>query len=148
MKKTILVAIAAFLNVLLVYSQNYNTSQQGLINGIADFLESEGYKPEKVDDGLKFTYSGKVYYIEVSRTDTEPMCLRLRRYIKYTTKYTKDAVAEQLNSYNALLGVKALCSEKAVILSSEMFLTDSSDFTSIFDYLMTRLILVSFNFSE
>lgn len=148
MKKTIIVAIAAFLNVLLVYSQNYNTSQQGLINGIADFLESEGYKPEKVDDGLKFTYSGKVYYIEVSRTDTEPMYLRLRRYIKYTTKYTKDAVAEQLNSYNALLGVKALCSEKAVILSSEMFLTDSSDFTSIFDYLMTRLILVSFNFSE
>lgn len=139
MKKTIMVAIAVFMNILMVYSQNYSTAQQKLINGIADFLKTDGYKPEKVDDGLKFTKNGVAYYIEVSNTDTAPMYLRLRRYIKYNSELSPEYISEHLNSYNVKYGVKALCSEKAVILSAEMYLNEKEEFISIFDVLMLQL---------
>lgn len=138
MKKIILSVFIAFLTTV-AYSQEYNVSQRNLIKGIADFLKNERYNPEKQDDGLKFTKNGVAYYIEVSHTDTAPMYLRLRRYFKYNSEISPEYVSEHLNSYNVKYGVKTLCSEKAVILSAEMYLTETEEFISIFEVLMSQL---------
>lgn len=148
MKKTILALMAIVLNVLIGYSQNYNASQKSFIRSLQDFLKSEGYNPERQDDGLKFTRSGDVYYLEVSNSDCDPMYLRLRRYIRYNAEISKEYVSEQLNTYNAKYGVKVLCTEKAVVLSAEMYLNEASEFTGIFDTLIMQLISAGFYFSE
>lgn len=147
MKRIILSVFLAFLTTI-VFSKDYNVSQRNLIKGITDFLKNEQYHPEKQDDGLKFTKNGVAYYIEVSHTDTAPMYLRLRRYFKYNSKITPEYVSEQLNSFNVKYGLKTLCTEKAVILSAEMYLTEADEFCVVFETLMSQMESANSYFKE
>lgn len=131
-----------------VNAQDYTSSQLDLIKSVQEFLDTEGYHPERQDDGLKFTKNGASYYVEVSKEDTSPMYLRLRRYVRYSDKLSKESIGKNINDYNVKYGVKALCRENAVVLSLEMYLSDASQFIGIFDKCMYQLMSAYRNLTE
>lgn len=131
-----------------VNAQDYTSSQLDLIKSVQEFLDTEGYHPERQDDGLKFTKNGASYYVEVSKEDTAPMYLRLRRYVRYSDKLSKESIGKNINDYNVKYGVKALCRENAVVLSLEMYLSDASQFIGIFDKCMYQLMSAYRNLTE
>lgn len=148
MKKILLVAILSIVNIYCSYSEDYSSSQLDLIKSVQEFLDTEGYHPERQDDGLKFTKNGASYYVEVSKEDTAPMYLRLRRYVRYSDKLSKESIGKNINDYNVKYGVKALCRENAVVLSLEMYLSDASQFIGIFDKCMYQLMSAYRNLTE
>lgn len=143
MKRTLLSIVICVITSVCAYSQDYNSTQKALIRSIQEFLNNEGCHPEKQDDGLKFTQNGIPYFVEVSPTDMDPMYLRLRRYIRYDSKITKKSVSDNINDLDSKFGVKVLCGEKALILSVEMYVNSSEDFTSSYNVLMLLLMSAS-----
>ena len=131
-----------------VNAQDYTSSQLDLIMSVQEFLNIEGYHPERQDDGLKFTKNGAVYYVEVSKENTAPMYLRLRRYVRYNDKLSKESIGKNINDYNVKFGVKAICRENAVVLSMEMYLSEASQFIGIFDKCMYQLMSAYRNLTE
>ena len=143
MKRTLLSIVICVITSVCAYSQDYNSSQKALIRSVQEFLNDEGYHPEKQDDGLKFTQKGVSFFVEVSAEDSDPMYMRLRRYIRYDSKITKKYVSNHINEFDSRYGVNVLCGEKALILSAEMYVNTPEDFTSSFDVLMHQLISAS-----
>lgn len=139
--KKIFVTIIFLSLVLGGYAQSYNnnSTQEDLRAGISNYLHQQGLNPEKQDDGLKFKSEGSTYYIEIDKEAQKPMYVRLRRYVKYNDKCTKESVFKNLNKYNVKFGVKVLCQEKSYVLSSEMFLTQASEFGYVFNRFLSQM---------
>lgn len=137
--KKVLFAMLMLLNVVCGYSQNYNRAQENLRTEIAAYLKRQGLNPEKENDGLKFKSEGDTYYIEIDKEATEPMYLRVRRYVKYDTGFSKEKISRNLNRYNKTYCVKVFCQEKSFVLSAETFLTKTSEFSYIFDTIMSQM---------
>ena len=127
------------MNAACVFSQNYSQEQEKLRTEIAAYVKKQGYTCENQTDGLKFKKENNVYYIEIDEEAKSPMYVRVRRYIKYSEKFDKKKIAENLNKYNVKYGVKVFCQEKSFVLSAEMFLTKSSEFNYLFDTFMYQL---------
>lgn len=138
MKKFILFLFAALLTCS-VYAQNYNAAQENMRNQIVNYLAKQGYTAEKQDDGLKFKNEGTNYYIEISKEDVSPMYLRLCRYVKYSDSLKQETVIKQLRSYNTKLGVKVCCTDNGIVISTEMFVASSTDFTDVFPTLLSQI---------
>ncbi|WP_285822005.1 hypothetical protein [Xylanibacter muris] len=138
MKKFILFLFAALLTCSM-YAQNYNSAQENMRNQIVNYLAKQGYTAEKQDDGLKFKNEGTNYYIEISKEDVSPMYLRLCRYVKYSDSLKQETVIKQLKSYNTKLGVKVCCTDNGIVISTEMFVASSTDFTDIFPILLSQI---------
>ena len=122
-----------------MYAQSYNASQENMRNQIVNYLAKQGYTAEKRDDGLKFKNEGTNYYIEISKEDVSPMYLRLCRYIKYSDSLKQETVIKQLKSYNTKLGVKVCCTDNGIVISAEMFVASSTDFTDVFPILLSQI---------
>lgn len=137
--KKILFVVLFLMNIIDGYSQNYDREQEVLRTEISDYLRKQGLNPEKQDDGLKFKSEGNTYYIEIDMEAKEPMYVRMRRYIKYDTKFSREKVSKNLTAYNIKLGVKVFCLEKSYVLSTEMFLTKASEFNNVFDSLLSQM---------
>ncbi len=146
--KNILLTTFLLLNTICVFSQEYNREQEALRNEIAEFMKGEGYNPEKQNDGLKFKNNGNVYYIEIDKDSTEPMYIRLRRYVKYDEKVNMEKFSQKLIEYNKWFGAKVFCTEKSYVISVEMYLTKATDFTSVFKTLLSRINLVFNSINE
>ena len=138
MRKIIFILLL-ILSTISAKAQNYNNLQENLRSQISKYLISQGYNPEKQDDGLKFKYKGNTYYIEIDKDLADPMYVRLRRYIKYNEKFNNEKIKNNLNLYNKKYGVKVFCMEKSFVLSIEMFLTNSSEFNSVFDAFLSQM---------
>lgn len=121
------------------YAQSYNSTQENMRNQIVNYLAKQGYTAEKQDDGLKFKNEGTNYYIEISKEDVSPMYLRLCRYVKYSDSLKQETVIKQLKSYNTKLGVKVCCTDNGIVISTEMFVASSSDFTDVFPTLLSQI---------
>lgn len=118
---------------------NYNAKQEALISGIEKNLKSLNYSVERVDDGLKFRSEGVTYYIEVDKDETNPMYLRLCRYVKFDDKIKRDQLMRKINDLNTIFAVKTYCKEKNVVLAAEMFLTSAAQFNNAFKDLMSLI---------
>lgn len=118
---------------------NYNAKQEALISGIEKNLKSLNYSVERVDDGLKFRSEGVTYYIEVDKDETNPMYLRLCRYVKFDDKIKRDQLMRKINDLNTIFAVKTYCKEKNVVLAAEMFLTSATQFNNAFKDLMSLI---------
>lgn len=117
--------------MLSSYAAEYNVRQEALRTGIENSLRGKGYSVERQDDGLKFKSDGITYYIEISKDDTNPMYVRLTRYIKFDDKIKREDVMARLKDYNSTYAVKAYCKEKNLILSADMLVTSADQFTYV-----------------
>ena len=121
------------------FAQSFTPAQENLRKDISTFLTRKGFNPETQSDGLKFKSEGVNYYVEIDKNDSSPMFLRLCRYAKYDNQLTREKVLKNLNSYNVKYGVKVSCQDKSVLLSCEMFVMKSEDFTYVFDTALLQM---------
>lgn len=137
--KKILFTMFLMLNAVCAFSQNYTKEQEKLRTEISEFLRKEGLNPEYQNDGLKFKSEGDTYYIEIDKNSKEPMYISLRRYIKYDDRLDKNKISKNLKDYNLFYCVKVFCLEKSFVLSSEMFISKSSEFTYAFNTFLSQI---------
>lgn len=120
-------------------AQSFTTAQENLCKEISSYLSRKGFNPENQSDGLKFKSEGSNFYIEIDKNQKSPMYVRLCRYIKFDDKITREKAIKNLNSFNVKYGVKVSCQEKNIVVSSEMFLTKTEEFTYIFNSLLSQV---------
>lgn len=137
--KRILMLVVLLGALITANAVGYNAKQEALISAIEKNLKEQSYSVERQDDGLKFKSEGATYYIEVDKDETNPMYVRLCRYVKFDDKIKRDKVMKKLNDLNAKYAVKAYCKEKNVILSAEMFVTSSSQFNYAFNDMLSLM---------
>lgn len=121
------------------YAQSFTSAQETLRKEISSYLSRQGLNPESQSDGLKFKSEGSNFYIEIDKDKKTPMYVRLCRYIKFDDNITREKVINNLNSYNVKYGVKVSCQEKNIVVSYEMFLTKSEEFTYIFSDMLSQV---------
>lgn len=121
------------------YAQSFTNAQEMLLKEISSYLSLQGFNPENQSDGLKFKSEGSNFYIEIDKKKENPMYVRLCRYIKFDDKITREEAIKNLNSYNKKYGVKVSCQGKGIVVSSEMFLTKSEEFTYIFSDMFSQV---------
>lgn len=130
--KSIVVFAALVLSFLLADAAGYNTRQESLRTGIESSLKSKGYAVERRDDGLKFVADGDTYFIEIDKDETNPMYVRLCRYVKFDDKLRRADAIKKITDYNSSYAVKVQCKEKNLIISTEMFVTSADQFNYAF----------------
>lgn len=138
MKKQVLVLFMLLCSTC-IWAQSFSSSQESLRREISAFLSRQGLNPESQSDGLKFKSEGANYYVEIDKEEKNPMYLRLCRYLKFDDKLTREKVIKNLNAMNVKYGVKVSCQEKNVLVSFEMFLTKSSEFTYAFKDILSQV---------
>lgn len=138
MKKNCLILIMLLCSTCLS-AQNFTSSQETLRREISAFLSRQGLNPENQSDGLKFKSEGVNFYVEIDKDEKSPMYLRLCRYLKFDEKITREKVMKNLNALNVKYGVKVSCQEKNVLVSYEMFLTKSAEFTYAFKDILSQV---------
>ena len=134
--KRIFLSLMLLVGATMMSAQSYNSEQEQLRREIKVFLDKMGYAPENQSDGLKFKSGGINYYVEIDKDETAPMYLRLCRYVKYDDKMTREKIMAKINDCNSTYAVKVSCKDRSFILSSELFVTKSSEFTDVFDTLL------------
>lgn len=137
--KRILMLVVLLGALFTVNAAGYNAKQEALISAIEKNLKEQSYSVERQDDGLKFKSEGVTYYVEVDKDETNPMYVRLCRYVKFDDKIKRDKVMKKLNDLNAKYAVKAYCKEKNVILSAEMFVTSAAQFNYAFSDMLSLM---------
>lgn len=137
--KRILMLVVLLGALITANAVGYNAKQEALISAIEKNLKEQSYSVERQDDGLKFKSEGVTYYVEVDEDETNPMYVRLCRYVKFDDKIKRDKVLKNLNDLNAKYAVKAYCKEKNVILSAEMFVTSAAQFNYAFNDMLTLM---------
>lgn len=125
--------------LLSSYAVGVNASHEALRTAIETDLKNKGYTVERQDDGLKFKSEGINYFIEISKEDTNPMYVRLNRYIKFDDKIKREDVMAKLKDYNSTYAVKAYCKEKNLILTADMIVTSADQFTYVFGDLLSLM---------
>lgn len=126
-------------SLLSSYAGGFNAKQEALRTSVETSLKSKGYTVERQDDGLKFKSEGINYFIEISKDDTNPMYVRLSRYIKFDDKIKREEVMSKLRDYNSTYAVKAYCKEKNLIISADMLVTSADQFTYVISDLLSLM---------
>lgn len=137
--KRLLILLIVLICTSIAFAENYNAAQEALRKDIAAYLQKKGLRVDMQDDGLKFKSEGTTYYIEISDSNTDPMYLRICLYLSYGEKLTRANVLQKLNDYNVKYCVKVTCLEKSLLISAEMFVGKSVEFTYAFDDLFNQL---------
>ena len=137
--KKILFSLLMLVCATVSYAQSFTSAQEMLRKEISSYLSRQGLNLENQSDGLKFKSEGSNFYIEIDKDKKNPMYVRLCRYIKFDDKITREKVIKNLNSYNVKYGVKVSCQEKNIVVSYEMFLTKSEEFTYIFSDILSQV---------
>lgn len=125
--------------VLSSFAADYNTKQEKLRTAIETTLKERGHSVERDKDGLKFMDGGDIYYVEIDEDSTNPMHVRLVKYIKFDSNFKRSEAMKKLMDYNSSLAVKAFCKEKNLGLASDMFVTSPEQFTNVFGDLLSRI---------
>lgn len=146
--KRILMAMILAAMLFQLNAAGYSAAQENLRTAIESSLMDSGYIVERQDDGLKFNNNGNVYYIEISKEDSDPMYVRLTRYIRFDDKIKRDDVIGRLTEYNSWYGVKTYCKEKNLILTADMFITSPGQFTGVCNKLLSLMKDVAEEISE
>ncbi len=94
--KRILMLVVLLGTLITASAAGYNAKQEALISAIEKNLKEQSYSVERQDDGLKFKSEGVTYYIEVDKDETNPMYVRLCRYVKFDDKFERDCVMKKL----------------------------------------------------
>ena len=135
-KVTLFVAFVACLSMAAVSqtsSKTLSTAQRSLRDNIQSFLKAEGFQPMIDQDGdIKFKRQGSTYFITVSSKDDSPMFIRLLKGFSYNDNLTLTKLTLAATEINRYKMCKLLLNESNYVLVVEMFLTNSTPFTSVF----------------
>ena len=142
MKKKILSMVAAVLLTANVYAQNYTAQQKRVLSEISSYVSKAGYSVEEKENGLKFKDDGAVYYVEMSQEDTNPLFVRICRYVPFKSTLKKEVVKENIVDLNSTYGIKTIIRDNEVLLASDMFLTKASQLTNVFHTIMKEFSYV------
>lgn len=139
MKRLICIIAMVAIGFTATYAQkSFSTGQKKIRDEIYSFLKNEGFQPSIDDDGdIKFKRQGDVYFVCVSDKDSSPYYVRLSKYYSYDgerlTRSKIGAYAEEVNKYKMC---KLIVEDDSFIIDSQLFLYNSSAFTSIFNKIM------------
>lgn len=124
--------IVCFCGSVFAQSKTLSGSQLALRNSIQSYLKTEGFQPTIDDDwDIKFKRQGDTYFVEVSATDDNPLFVTLSKYFGYNDAVTRTKLL-LFNGDNDYKMCKIIPQNEYYIIKSQMFLTTSSSFTSIF----------------
>lgn len=137
--KKILFSILMLVCATISSAQSFTNAQEILRKEISCYLSRQGLNPENQSDGLKFKSEGSNFYVEIDKEKKSPMYVRLCRYIKFDDNVIREKAIKNLNSYNVKFGVKVSCQEKNIVVSFEMFLTKSEEFTYVFSDMLSQV---------
>lgn len=137
--KKILFSILMLVCATISSAQSFTNAQEILRKEISSYLSRQGLNPENQSDGLKFKSEGSNFYVEIDKEKKSPMYVRLCRYIKFDDNVTREKAIKNLNSYNVKFGVKVSCQEMNIVVSFEMFLTKSEEFTYVFSDMLSQV---------
>lgn len=137
--KKILFSILMLVCATISSAQSFTNAQEVLRKEISSYLSRQGLNPENQSDGLKFKSEGSNFYVEIDKEKKSPMYVRLCRYIKFDDNVIREKAIKNLNSYNVKFGVKVSCQEKNIVVSFEMFLTKSEEFTYVFSDMLSQV---------
>ena len=137
--KKILFSILMLVCATISSAQSFTNAQEILRKEISSYLSRQGLNPENQSDGLKFKSEGSNFYVEIDKEKKSPIYVRLCRYIKFDNNVTREKAIKNLNSYNVKFGVKVSCQEKNIVVSFEMFLTKSEEFTYVFSDMLSQV---------
>ena len=139
MKRLICIIAMVAIGFTATYAQkSFTPGQKKIRDEIFSYLKSEGYQPSIDDDGdIKFKRQGDIYFVCVSDKDTSPYYVRLSKYYSYgEERLTRSKIgiyAEEVNKYKMC---KLIVEDDSFIIDSQLFLYNSSAFTSIFNKIM------------
>ncbi len=126
-----------------------SAAQMQIRTDIKSFLESEGYAPTIDSDGdIKFKVEGKIYYISVSKKDTDPFYVALFRNHTYGETFTKEKIMNALGELNSNKGTKVLCFDSSYSYRSEMFIESAKPFKDVFSKLIRQIQMTSEDLAE
>ena len=127
-----LLLVFFFTSVQAFADDVFSTRQLALRSEIQTFLKQEGFMPEVDSDGdVKFKREGTTYYIRIDKTNKSPMYISLRHY--YTYNYCSRAkLTAALSDLNFWKAVKVMLFKEQFAVQSDMFLTSSETFKTVF----------------
>lgn len=139
--KKIRLLLPFLLMCIVTYAQkDFNSSQLTLRNDIQSFLKTEGFQPSIDSDGdIMFKRQGKTYYVVISADNIKPLFVALSRYFKYDEDVTVTKAsfyAQEIAKYKMC---KMIVGNQEYRLTTQMFLTNHTAFTSIFYKLLDIL---------
>lgn len=134
MKKVfILVMFALALGLDAMAQKDFNYEQRRLRDDIVEFLRNEGFGPQIDQDGdIAFKKEGRQYYVQIFEKDKSPMYCLISSHFVYGNTFTKRAVAQAAVEINNNKMVKVVLFDNTYAYISDLYLTSSSAFTSIF----------------
>ena len=140
--KRIMTAITLACVVLMqAYAQEFTSAQLSLRNQIKTYIAEEGYMPTIDSDGdIKFKREGTTYYVIVSKTNSNPMYVRLICSYDYgETTYTRANIAKQLPELSRYKGVKVALYNSSYAYEGDMYLNNAKSFTDVFNTLLDQI---------
>lgn len=137
--KKIFFSLMLLLCSAAIDAQTYTASQEQLRSEISSYLSRRGLNPQKQSDGLKFVSENSTFYIEIDPAERKPMFVRLCRYVKWDDTLTPSKLKSNIEDYSVVRAIKVSCHEKYARFSVELFLTDSEEFTDVFDDLLYQV---------
>ena len=131
------IALMSICAVVTYAQKNFNAGQKALNDNIFAYLQNEGYVPSIDSDGdIKFKRNGDIYYVIIRPEETSPYFIRLQKYFSYGTRVTKQNILKYVKEVNSYKMLKCTFTDEQYVLTSEMFLSNSSSFTLIFNRLL------------
>ncbi|MBQ9177275.1 MAG: hypothetical protein IJ139_10490 [Bacteroidaceae bacterium] len=134
MKKLSITLVLMTLVCGMAFAQkSFNSTQKQLRDNILSYIKAEGFQPTIDDDGdIKFKRQGDVYFVIIGEKDTDPMYVTLTKYYSYGTSLTKTKVTLAATEINKYKMCKLYVLDDSFKLNMELYLKQSSAFTSIF----------------
>ena len=134
MKKIIsILTFAVLLGTFAFAQKDFNSAQFSLRSDVVTYLKSEGFQPSIDDDGdIMFKRQGDTYFVIISATDDNPMYIQLAKYFNYNDSFTRTKATLLANEISLYKMCKLTASENKFSLACQMFVRNSSAFTSTF----------------
>ena len=134
MKKLSITLVLMTLVCGMTFAQkSFNSTQKQLRDNILSYIKAEGFQPTIDDDGdIKFKRQGDIYYVIMSENDTDPMYVTLSKFFNYGTNLTKTKVTLATTEINKYKMCKLHVLDDSFKLNMELYLKQSSAFTSVF----------------
>ncbi len=141
MKKiTFLIACLLMFVSTAVAQTEFTAEQERLRDELKSFIQSEGYAPTIDSDGdIKFKIEGKIYYIAVSKKDSNPFHIAFFRNHPYGETFTKAKIMNALSECNTNKGIKILCFDSSYSYRAEMFISSAKPFKAAFSKLVKQI---------
>lgn len=135
MKRNILAILLLALMGGLCQGKAVWPQQKKLMKEVYNYLKKQPQISEvemDEDQDIQFMNQGTKYLISLKEDDTEPMYLTMRSFFGFPPEWDRTNMLKTTGESNWMKMVKSYVTDESLIFSTELYLTDSKAFTSIF----------------